>query len=68
MEIELPEACKICLANANNHDIGEFSGKRPYWSESGFFNPCMDTVNNGGSSCLPKDRTMIVLLDKLLKK
>ena len=61
-EKELPEACKICIK------LGGGDRANPHYGEDGsFFFPCSESVYEGGSVCLPKDRAMIVLLYKSLQ-
>ena len=69
-EVELPEACEICRKYELSKELMDGFGE-PYFYDDRYnnmkrtFHPCGDTQT---SMCLPKDRTMIVLLDKLLKK
>ena len=58
----LPEACKICIANASNS--GKYNGISPRLEDNGGIISCY----SGTTACLEKDRAIIVLLDKLLKK
>lgn len=62
MAEELPEACEICLKlSVKKGDI------YPRLRDGEFY-LCNALYGEGGNTCLPKDRAMIVLLDKLLKK
>ena len=63
MKNKLPDACKICLDNTtNNFNI------RPHWNDSNEFVACYNYEDEPSTSCLPKDRTIIILLNKLLNK
>lgn len=63
MKNKLSEACKICLDNTNiNFDIV------PHWNNSDQFVACYNYESDPSTSCLPKDRAIIVLLNKLLNK
>ena len=59
MDERLPDACKICL---------KIGWGNPYIDKDGALHPCDGYIGDGGSVCLSKDRTMIVLLDRLLNK
>lgn len=54
------EACNICL----NFSTGSPNGRRPEFYDDGGIAECYST----NTECLPKDRAIIVLLDRLLKK
>jgi len=59
---EIDEACNICSKLSSKHS-GKPYNKYPQFTEDGIL-PCWGS----DTECLPKDRAIIVLLDRLLKK
>ena len=69
VENELSEACKICskFKVEGQRDGPHFSKDLDVEQSPIRFLEC-GWANNHQSRCLPKDRAIIILLDKLLKK